>query len=280
MIEFKNVSYVYSESGPFESTALDNVSLKIEDGVFYALIGHTGSGKTTLVQLISGLLKPIAGEILMDADKKIKMRDIPKKIGVVFQYPEYQFFEETVYKDIAFGPRNMGLGEDEIKKRVLSAVRAVGLSEDILESSPFELSGGQKRRVAIAGTISMEPDVLILDEPTAGLDPGGRDDILNEIKKLHSEKKITVILVSHSMEDVAKTAERVIAVNRGRLAMEAPVREVFSRGEELRKMGLSVPCISRVADRLRKAGVNIRGDIFTVDEAVAEIVSLAGGKTL
>ncbi len=284
MIEFKNVSYVYSESGPFESTALDNVSLKIEDGVFYALIGHTGSGKTTLVQLISGLLKPIAGEILVDgvniADKKIKMRDIPKKIGVVFQYPEYQFFEETVYKDIAFGPRNMGLGEDEIKKRVLSAVRAVGLSEDILESSPFELSGGQKRRVAIAGTISMEPDVLILDEPTAGLDPGGRDDILNEIKKLHSEKKITVILVSHSMEDVAKTAERVIAVNRGRLAMEAPVREVFSRGEELRKMGLSVPCISRVADRLRKAGVNIRGDIFTVDEAVAEIVSLAGGKTL
>ena len=218
MIELKNVSYVYSDDSPFETKALNNISLKIEDGGFYGLIGHTGSGKTTLVQLIAGLVKPSSGEILIDgvniADKKIKMRDIPQRIGLVFQYPEYQLFEETVFDDVAFGPRNMGCGEEEVKRRVTDALQTVGIKEKYYKVSPFDLSGGQKRRVAIAGTISMEPSVLILDEPAAGLDPRGRESILSEISKLQKDRKITVILVSHSMEDVAKYCDRLCVLHK------------------------------------------------------------------
>ena len=282
MIELKNICYVYSGSTPSETAALKNVSLKIEEGKFYGLIGHTGSGKTTLVQLLSGLIKPTSGKILIDninvSDKKVKLRDFPKRVGLVFQYPEYQLFEETVFADVAFGPKNLGCTEEEIKKRVENALFTVGLDSSIYDASPFELSGGQKRRVAIAGVISMEPDVLILDEPTAGLDPGGRDDILNEIKKLQKERGITVILVSHSMEDVARIADNVIVVCGGELKMCGSVREVFSHGEELEKMGLAIPQISSVILKLREKGIPIRQDVFTLSEAADEIAKLAQQK--
>ena len=271
MIELKNVSYVYSESGPFESTALDNVSLKIEDGVFYALIGHTGSGKTTLVQLISGLLKPIAGEILMDgvniADKKIKMRDIPKKIGVVFQYPEYQIFEETVYKDIAFGPTNMGLDKTEIDRRVRETAHDLGLSEELMERSPFELSGGQKRRVAIAGVMAMEPRVLILDEPTAGLDPAGRDKILSHIKSYHERTRNTILIVSHSMEDIATFADRILVMNKSELFCFDETKKVFARADEIAAIGLDVPQITKVFGALRSRGLDFGKEVYTVGYA-------------
>lgn len=282
MIELKNVSCVYSENGPFETVAVKNISLEIEKGVFYGLIGHTGSGKTTLVQLMSGLIKPTDGEILLDginiADKKIKTKDVAGKVGLVFQYPEYQLFEETVFEDVAFGPRNLGFSEEEVEKKVKIALDAVGISEKYYKKSPFELSGGQKRRVAIAGILSMEPEVLILDEPTAGLDPKGRDDILNEIKKLHKEKGITVILVSHSMEDVAKTCEKVIVINEGEIAMYGNTKDVFAKSEILSGMGLAIPQISRVMLTLREKGINMPEDIFTVDEAARAIISMLGGE--
>lgn len=282
MIELKNVSCVYSENGPFETVAVKNISLEIEKGVFYGLIGHTGSGKTTLVQLMSGLIKPTDGEILLDginiADKKIKTKDVAGKVGLVFQYPEYQLFEETVFEDVAFGPRNLGFSEEEVAKKVKIALDAVGISEKYYKKSPFELSGGQKRRVAIAGILSMEPEVLILDEPTAGLDPKGRDDILNEIKKLHKEKGITVILVSHSMEDVAKTCEKVIVINEGEIAMYGNTKDVFAKSEILSGMGLAIPQISRVMLTLREKGINMPEDIFTVDEAARAIISMLGGE--
>lgn len=283
MIELKNVSCVYSENGPFETVAVKDISLKIEKGTFYGLIGHTGSGKTTLVQLMAGLLKPTSGEIWLGgvniADKKIKTKDVAGKTGLVFQYPEYQLFEETVFEDVAFGPRNLGFSEDVVKERVINALNAVGVSEKYYDKSPFELSGGQKRRVAIAGILSMEPEVLILDEPTAGLDPKGRDDILGEISKLQREKGITVILVSHSMEDVAKVCDRVIVINGGKIEMEGKTKEVFSHGEKLSKMGLSIPQISNIVNELRKRGLNIPADILTVDDAEKAIISLLrGGK--
>ncbi len=281
MIELKNVSCIYSENGPFETVAVRDISLKIEKGGFYGLIGHTGSGKTTLVQLISGLLKPTSGEIWIDgvniADKKIKTKDIVGKTGLVFQYPEYQLFEETVFDDVAFGPRNMGLCEEEVKKRVISALDAVGIGEKTYKKSPFELSGGQKRRVAIAGILSMEPEVLILDEPTAGLDPGGRDDIFGEISKLHKEKGITVILVSHSMEDVAKVCEKVIVINGGQIEMCASTGEVFAASEKLSQMGLSIPQISKIISSLREKGIKLPDNILTVDDAEKAIISLLGG---
>lgn len=281
MIELKNVSCIYSENGPFETVAVRDISLKIEKGGFYGLIGHTGSGKTTLVQLMSGLLKPTSGEIWLDgvniADKKIKTKDVVGKTGLVFQYPEYQLFEETVFDDVAFGPRNMGLSEEEVKKRVISALDAVGIAEKTYKKSPFELSGGQKRRVAIAGVLSMEPEVLILDEPTAGLDPGGRDDILGEISKLHKEKGITVILVSHSMEDVAKVCEKVIVINGGQIEMCSSTGEVFSESERLSEMGLSIPQISKIVSSLRQKGINLPDNILTVDDAEKAIISLLGG---
>lgn len=284
MIELKHVNYVYSDDGPFETKALNDISLIIEDGGFYGLIGHTGSGKTTLVQLIAGLVKPSSGEILIDgvniAGKNAKMRDIPQRIGLVFQYPEYQLFEETVFDDVAFGPRNMGCSEDEVRRRVTEALETVGIKEKYFKASPFELSGGQKRRVAIAGTISMEPSVLILDEPAAGLDPHGRESILSKITKLQKDRKITVILVSHSMEDIARTAENVIVLNKGKLEMLGSVREVFAKGERLSEMGLSIPEISSVILGLRSRGIDIKEDILTVDEAAEEIIKLAARKGL
>ncbi|MBO4898124.1 MAG: energy-coupling factor transporter ATPase [Clostridia bacterium] len=284
MIELRNVSFIYSDDGPFETKALNDISLKIEDNGFYGLIGHTGSGKTTLVQLIAGLVKPSSGEILIDgvniAEKKFKMRDMPQRIGLVFQYPEYQLFEETVFDDVAFGPRNMGCDEAEVRRRVTEALQTVGIKEKYYKASPFELSGGQKRRVAIAGTISMEPPVLILDEPAAGLDPHGRESILQKITKLQKDRKITVILVSHSMEDIARTAEKVIVLNKGKLEMLGTTREVFAKGERLSEMGLSIPEISRVVLGLRERGINIREDVLTVDEAAEEILKLAAEKGL
>lgn len=281
MIEIRNVGYSYSDGEPFEKTALENINLNIQDGVFYSLIGHTGSGKTTLIQLIAGLLKPSGGKIIIDgvniADKKVKIRDITKKIGIVFQYPEYQLFEETVFDDVAFGPRNFGCSREETRERAQRALELVGIGEEMYQKSPFELSGGQKRRVAIAGTLSLEPEILILDEPTAGLDPEGRDEILGKIKKLHEEKNLTVIMVSHSMEDVARIAQRVIVMNRGTVAMEGTVSEVFSQSEKLVEIGLEVPQISRVIMELCKNNIDIKSDIYTVEDAAECISKLLRG---
>ncbi len=272
MIKLNNVSYVYMQGGPFEKTAIDNVSLCINKGEFVGLIGHTGSGKSTLIQLLNGLLRANSGSVIVDGcdltDKKTKMRDIRFKVGLVMQYPEHQLFEETVYKDIAFGPSNMGLEEEEIKKRVEFAANIVGLVPEILKKSPFELSGGQKRRAAIAGVLAMEPKILILDEPTAGLDPAGRDEILFKIKDMHERMDLTVILVSHSMEDVARFADRILVMNGGRVEMFDKPKEVFKQKERLEEIGLNVPQITRIAEELRKRGLSIPQCIYTVEDAV------------
>lgn len=275
MINLKDVSYVYMAGGPFEKKALDNVSLSIGKGEFIGLIGHTGSGKSTLIQLLNGLLKPTSGDIIVDgknlSDKETKLRDIRFKVGLVMQYPEYQLFEETVYKDIAFGPSNMGLSENEIKERVEFAANVVGLSPELLEKSPFDLSGGQKRRAAIAGVIAMQPQVLILDEPTAGLDPKGRDEILYKIKDMHSRMNLTVILVSHSMEDVAKLADRILVMNGGRVEMFDRPEKIFKNGERLTQIGLNVPQITRITDALREKGVPLSEGIYTIENAVSQL---------
>lgn len=275
MINLKDVSYVYMAGGPFEKKALDNVSLSIGKGEFIGLIGHTGSGKSTLIQLLNGLLKPTSGDIIVDgknlSDKETKLRDIRFKVGLVMQYPEYQLFEETVYKDIAFGPSNMGLSENEIKERVEFAANVVGLSPELLEKSPFDLSGGQKRRAAIAGVIAMQPQVLILDEPTAGLDPKGRDEILYKIKDMHSRMNLTVILVSHSMEDVAKLADRILVMNGGRVEMFDRPEKIFKNGERLTQIGLNVPQITRITDALREKGVPLSEGIYTIENAVFQL---------
>lgn len=272
MIKLNNVSYVYMQGGPFEKKAIDNISLCINKGEFVGLIGHTGSGKSTLIQLLNGLLKATSGSVIVGGcdltDKRTKMRDIRFKVGLVMQYPEYQLFEETVYKDIAFGPSNMGLSEEEIKSRVEFAANLVGLGPEILEKSPFELSGGQKRRAAIAGVLSMEPKILILDEPTAGLDPAGRDEILFKIKDMHERMDLTVILVSHSMEDVAKLADRILVMNGGQVEMFDKPQEIFKQRERLEEIGLNVPQITRIADGLRKFGLSIPEGIYTVEDAV------------
>lgn len=282
MIKVEKLSYVYQEGMPFEKHALHNVNLEIKKGDFAALIGHTGSGKSTLIQHFNALVKPTAGKIYVDGiditDPKTDLKLIRRNVGLVFQYPEHQLFEETVYKDIAFGPSNMGFSEEEIKERVYWAIELVGVREDMLEKSPFELSGGQKRRVAIAGVLAMHPKVLILDEPTAGLDPAGRDEILGSIKYLHEKSEdMTVIFVSHSMEDVAKIAKSVIVMNNGHLFMHGSVGEVFSHGEELRKIGLNVPQITQLVAVLRDKGIDIPKDIYTVEMAVSEIRKLIGG---
>ena len=275
MINLKDVSYVYMAGGPFEKKALDNVSLSIGKGEFIGLIGHTGSGKSTLIQLLNGLLRPSSGDIIVDgknlSDKETKLRDIRFKVGLVMQYPEYQLFEETVYKDIAFGPSNMGLSENEIKERVEFAANVVGLSPELLEKSPFDLSGGQKRRAAIAGIIAMQPQVLILDEPTAGLDPKGRDEILYKIKDMHSRMNLTVILVSHSMEDVAKLADRILVMNGGRVEMFDRPEKIFKNGERLTQIGLNVPQITRITDALREKGVPLSEGIYTIENAVSQL---------
>lgn len=282
MIKLKNVSYVYMKGGPFEKTALNNVSLEIDEGEFIGLIGHTGSGKSTLIQLLNGLLKPSEGEITVGkynlADKKTKLSEVRFDVGLVMQYPEYQLFEETVFKDVAFGPKNMGLKDDEIRNRVEFAVNLVGLPSEILEKSPFDLSGGQKRRAAIAGVLAMEPKVLILDEPTAGLDPAGRDEILYKIKDMHERLNITVILVSHSMEDVAKLADRILVMNGGEVEMFDTPENIFKNGDRLCEIGLNVPQITRIVDGLKKRGFPIDNGVYTVEDAVYRISEILRDK--
>ncbi|MBR4874634.1 MAG: energy-coupling factor transporter ATPase [Clostridia bacterium] len=281
-IKIENLDYVYSEGSPFERKALDNINLNIDGGEFIGLIGHTGSGKSTLVQHLNGLLKPHSGRVLIDeTETTVKGEELKKlrcKVGLVFQYPEHQLFEETVYKDIAFGPNNLGLSKEETNKRVTQAMNYVGLSQDLLDKSPFDLSGGQKRRVAIAGVLAMEPSVLVLDEPTAGLDPAGREEILTQIKSIYLKSKITVILVSHSMEDVARLVNRLIVMNGGKVAMDGTVSEVFSRGDELRGMGLEVPQIHLLVDELIRRGVPLNKNIYTVEKAKSAITLYINSK--
>ncbi|MDE7287972.1 MAG: energy-coupling factor transporter ATPase [Oscillospiraceae bacterium] len=276
VIKTENLTYTYSIGTPFEKTAVDNVNLDIEEGEFVGIIGHTGSGKSTLIQHLNGLVKPTSGKVFIDGEdiwsKDVKIRDIRFKVGLVFQYPEYQIFEETVYKDIAFGPKNMGLPDEEIDRRIKETAELVGLHMENLDKSPFELSGGQKRRVAIAGVMAMEPKVLILDEPTAGLDPKGRDKILGQIKEYHIQKKSTVLLVSHSMEDVAKFADKILVMNKAQVFCYEDTPEVFKRAEELTEIGLSVPQITRVFNRLKQSGIDIRTDVYTTEFAKKTII--------
>ncbi|MCH5185257.1 MAG: energy-coupling factor transporter ATPase [Oscillospiraceae bacterium] len=281
VIRTENLEYVYQKGMPFESAALTGVNISIKRGSFTAIIGHTGSGKSTLVQHFNALIKPPPGRIFIDGEdissaepKKLRM-----KVGMVFQYPEHQLFEETVYKDIAYGPVNMGLAEDEINGRVIEAARLTGLGEDVLDRSPFELSGGQKRRAAIAGVIAMRPSVLILDEPAAGLDPAGGREIMTGIRRIHSETPgMTVVFVSHSMEDVAGIADNVIVMNKGTAAMTGSVDEIFSHSEELAGMGLAVPEVTRVTDILRARGVDIPAGIYTVEAAADAVCRILGDR--
>lgn len=281
-IKIKHLEYTYMQGSPFEKKALTDINLEINNGEFVGLIGHTGSGKSTLIQHLNGLLKPQSGEIEVNGkntlQKGVDLKELRREVGLVFQYPEHQIFEETVYKDIAFGPKNMGLTEQEIDERVKEAMSYVGLDESFCELSPFELSGGQKRRVAIAGVLAMRPSTLILDEPAAGLDPAGREEILTQVRALYLQSKMTVILVSHSMEDVARIAGRIIVMNQGTIAMDGRVAEVFSRAEELRAMGLDVPQVSSLAAELRRRGVKLSADIYTIEKAKAAIMLLAKEK--
>lgn len=276
-IKIENLTHVYMPKTPFEKKALDNVNLTIEDGEFLALIGHTGSGKSTLIQHLNGLLEPSSGRILVDevdiTSKEVKLTDIRKKIGLVFQYPEYQLFEETIEKDVAFGPNNLGLSAEEVSNRVKKSMEMVGLDyETYKDVSPFDLSGGQKRRVAIAGVIAMEPKVLILDEPTAGLDPKGRDDILEQIKILHEKYKITIVLVSHSMEDVGKLAERIVVMNGGKIELLGKPSEIFKEVETLERIGLAVPQVTYLMRALREKGFDVSDEVFTVEKGTQEIL--------
>ena len=278
-IQVKNLTHIYSEGMPYESVALKDVSFSIMDDEFVGIIGHTGSGKSTLVQHLNGLLKANSGNIYIgDTDitgSGVLMRDIRRKIGLVFQYPEYQLFEETVHKDVAFGPTNLGLSKEEVDERVVEAIQLVGLDyEEIAERSPFELSGGQKRRVAIAGVIAMKPEVLILDEPTAGLDPKAHKDVLDMIKTIHHSRKSITILVSHNMSDIASLSDKVLVMEKGTLAMSGTPREVFSQEEKLRNRGLALPPASDFMNRLRKRGLDVKGDVLTTDEAVKELLRL------
>ena len=280
-IVIEHLNYVYMSGGPYETHALDDVSLTIEDGEFVGLIGHTGSGKSTLVQHLNGLLLPSSGKITVDgldiADKATDRRAIRRKVGLVFQYPENQLFEETVEKDIAFGPRNLGLNEAEIDRRVKDAMRKVALDYDALhERSVFELSGGQMRRGAIAGVLAMEPRTLVLDEPCAGLDPRGREEILGLIRDLHRDTGATIVMVSHSMDDVASLAERVIVMNHGKVAMDGAPRDVFSRGAQLRAIGLDVPQAVLLADKLRERGFDVPQGVYRVEEIKAVIEGIVG----
>lgn len=275
IIKTENLTYTYSIGTPFEKTAVDNINLEIDEGELVGIIGHTGSGKSTFIQHLNGLVKPTSGKVYIDGQdiwsKDVSIRDVRFKVGLVFQYPEYQIFEETVYKDIAFGPKNMGLDEQEIDRRVNEIAELIGIKKSSLQKSPFELSGGQKRRVAIAGVMAMQPKVLILDEPTAGLDPKGRDVILNQIKEYHRQTKSTVLLVSHSMEDVAKFASRILVMNKAQIFCYDTPPNVFKRADELTAIGLSVPQITRVFCRLKQLGVDIRTDVYTTEFAVKTI---------
>lgn len=276
-IKIENLTHIYSPNGPFEKKALDNVSFEINDGDFVAIIGHTGSGKSTLIQHMNGLERATSGKIFIDdvdiTAKDIKLTDIRKKVGLVFQYSEYQLFEETIEKDIAFGPTNLKLSQDEINNRVKKAMNMVGLDYEIYkDKSPFDLSGGQKRRVAIAGVIAMEPKVLILDEPTAGLDPKGRDDILAQIRQLHDKYGMTIVLVSHSMEDVAKLAEKVIVMNKGKVVLTGTPKEVFKKVDILEEIGLGVPQVTYLMKALIAKGFNVSDEVYTIEQAKEEIL--------
>lgn len=278
ILELKNLSYIYGEGTPFEKCAVSNISLEIKKGEFIGIIGHTGSGKSTLVQMLNGLIKPSGGQVIFDGADIWKnpkeIRRIRFKVGMVFQYPEYQLFEETVYKDISFGPSNMGKSGAELDQAVKEAALFTGLKEELLYKSPFDLSGGEKRRAAIAGVIAMDPEVLVLDEPTAGLDPMGRDVLLSQIVQYHKERKNTVLLVSHSMEDIARVADRIIVMNNSEAVMYDETKEVFSKGRELEKIGLRVPQITKIMLKLKEKGYEVADGILNVDDALAQIFSL------
>lgn len=279
ILQVKNLSYVYSTGTPFEHKALDNISFSLNAGEFVGVIGHTGSGKSTLMQQLNGLLKPTSGQILLNGDDiwkdKAFTRSVRFRVGLVFQYPEYQLFEETVYKDIAFGPKNMGLSEQEIDRRVREAAGFVGIKPEQLEVSPFDLSGGQKRRVAIAGVIAMEPEILILDEPTAGLDPVGRAEILENIQRYRKAKNATILMVSHSMEDVARLTDRLLVLNGSCLAMDGTPDEVFSHASELVEMGLGVPQITRVFLKLQQMGLDVP-NVYSLEQAESVLLEMKG----
>ena len=280
ILEIKNLNYIYSAGTPFEHKALDDISFCVYPGEFIGIIGHTGSGKSTLMQQLNGLLKPTSGQILLDGQDiwsdKMTTRQARFRVGLVFQYPEYQLFEETVYKDIAFGPKNMGLGPEEVDRRVREAAGFVGLTEKQLEVSPFDLSGGQKRRVAIAGVIAMEPEVLILDEPTAGLDPVGRAGILSNIEAYRKAKNATIMMVSHSMEDVARLTDRLLVMNGSRLAMDGTPAEIFTHAQELLQMGLNIPQVTQVFLHLKELGLQVE-NVYTISQAVAALRTIRGG---
>ena len=278
IIETKDLAYRYSAGTPFEKTAVENVSIQVEKGEFLGVIGHTGSGKSTLIQMLNGLLRPTSGQVLLDgkdiwAEPK-KIRQVRFKVGMVFQYPEYQLFEETVLKDIMFGPKNKGCSDQEAEERAREAAHFTGLKEELLEKSPFELSGGEKRRAAIAGVIAMDPDVLILDEPTAGLDPRGRDVLLAQITQYHKARGNTVLLVSHSMEDIGRTADRILVMNHSHAAMLDDTKNVFARGEELEQMGLRVPQITKILQELQKMGLPVDSSTLTVDDALHQLIPI------
>ena len=280
ILEVKNLSHIYSVGTPFQHVALENVNFSVERGEFIGIIGHTGSGKSTLIQHLNGLLKPTSGTVMLDGkdiwESKATTRQSRFRVGLVFQYPEYQLFEETVYKDIAFGPKNMGLDAQEIDRRVRQAANFVGITDQQLNASPFDLSGGQKRRVAIAGVIAMEPEVLILDEPTAGLDPQGREDILQNIQAYRDAKNATIMMVSHSMNDVARLTQRLLVMNGSHLAMDGTPEEVFARAEELVEMGLDIPEITQVFLALKKVGMNVK-PVYTQEAAVSQLLAMKGG---
>ena len=282
ILEVKNLTHTYSDGTPFEHKAIDNMNFSVERGEFIGIIGHTGSGKSTLMQQLNGLLKPTSGQVMLDgqdiwSDKKLT-RQARFRVGLVFQYPEYQLFEETVYRDIAFGPKNMGLSPEEIDRRVREAAGVVGITEEQLQVSPFDLSGGQKRRVAIAGVIAMEPEVLILDEPTAGLDPVGRAGILKNIEDYRRTHNATIMMVSHSMDDVARLTDRLLVLNGSHLAMDGTPEEVFARAEELVQMGLNIPQVTRVFLQLRKLGLDVE-PVYTLQQAIDVLTSIKGGST-
>ena len=272
ILRVENLTHVYSAGTPFERVAVDNVSFRVMHGEFIGLIGHTGSGKSTLIQHFNGLLKPTSGRVLVDGEDIFQSKEMTRgarfAVGLVFQYPEYQLFEETVYKDIAFGPKNMGLEEAEIDRRVRDAAAIVGLAPEVLEKSPFELSGGQKRRVALAGVFAMEPQVLVLDEPMAGLDPAGREDVFAFIKEYQRQHGITVIFVTHSMEDAARMADRIVVMERGRILLDGTPEEIFCHADELVQAGLNIPQVTQVFRELRKRGVEIPGNVYTVEQAL------------
>ena len=278
ILETKDLTYRYSPGTPFEKTAIEGVSIQVEKGEFLGVIGHTGSGKSTLIQTLNGLLRPTSGQVLLDgtdiwAEPK-KIRSVRFRVGMVFQYPEYQLFEETVLKDIMFGPKNMGLTDQEAETRAREAAHFTGLKEELLEKSPFELSGGEKRRAAIAGVIAMDPEVLILDEPTAGLDPRGRDVLLAQITQYHKARGNTVLLVSHSMEDIGRTADRILVMNRGKAAMLDETKAVFAKGPQLEEMGLRVPQITKIMQELEKIGLPVDPSTLTVDDALHQLIPI------